>query len=78
MLAGEKAAVTPRGNPVTESATVAWNPLSSEVDTLTEVVPPMATFAAAPLVLMLKLGGGMVRVRETVFVTPPPVALTLG
>lgn len=40
-LAGENVAVTPFGNPVTESATVEVNPFSTAVDTLSCVVLPM-------------------------------------
>ena len=78
MLAGSKFAVTPFGSPLTDNATCDWNPFSAAVDTTIDVAPPRATVALVALGVSVKLGGGTtVKLTGCVFVTPPPVAVTV-
>jgi hypothetical protein len=78
MLAGENAAVTPLGNPVTDNATAALK-FCAAVVSVKLVWPPPATFALTVLDDNAIAGAGAVTVKlmATVFVTPPPVPLTV-
>jgi hypothetical protein len=77
MLAGAKLAVTPLGSPLTDNATAHWNPFSPAVDSLIGVEPPGATVALVALGVSVKLGTTTVRLSGWVFVSPPPVAVTV-
>jgi hypothetical protein len=78
ILGGAKLAVTPAGNPLADNATCDWNPFHTAVDSLIEAELPGATAALVALVVSEKLGGGKtVRLTACVFVTPPPVAVTV-
>ena len=78
MLGGAKLAVTPLGNPLTDNATCDWNPFNTAVDSLIVVEPPCATVALVALGVSVKLGGGTtVKLTGCVWVTPPPIAVTV-
>jgi hypothetical protein len=78
MLAGAKPAVTPAGNEFADNATCDWNLFNTAVDSLIEAEPPGATVALAALDASVKLGAGKtVRLTGCVFVTPPPIAVTV-
>ena len=78
ILAGVKFAVTPVGNPPTDKATADWNPFAPAVEILIVVVLPGRTVAVVAAVVSVKLGGKeTVSVMACVFVTPPPVAVTV-
>ena len=59
MLDGEKAAVTPLGNPVAENAMAELNPLATEVVKATVADAPRATLALAAPADRVKVGGGV-------------------
>jgi hypothetical protein len=78
ILVGAKLAVTPAGNEFADNATCDWNPFHTVVDSWIEAEPPGARVALAALGVRVKLGGGkIVRLTGCVFVTPPPVAVTV-
>ena len=77
MLARENVAVTPVGRPLTDNATAELNPFSVAVVSVTGMEPPPATVALVAPVVRVKLGATTVRPSGTVFVTPPPVAVTV-
>jgi hypothetical protein len=75
-LEGEKLAVTPEGNPLTENTTPEVNPFRPVTVSTTLAVNPCVRFADVAFCLSVKLGGGFTAsVRDTVLVTPPPVAV---
>jgi len=76
MLAGEKLAVTPLGNVLTDNATAEVKPFCPELVNVTEVVRPGTTLALVALSVKVNVGGGTtVSVKDWVLVTPPPVAV---
>lgn len=78
ILGGANLAVTPAGNPLADNATCDWNPFNTVVDSLIEAEPPGATVALVTLDVSVKVGAGKtVRLSGCVFVTPPPVAVTV-
>lgn len=78
MLEGAKLAVIPLGSPVRDKATADWNPFNPATDSLIAVEPPRSTVALVAFNVSVKLGGGnTVRLTGCVFVTPPPVAVTV-
>lgn len=78
MLAGAKFVVTPLGAPFTDNANADWNPFSTTVDSLIDIEPPRVTVALVALGVRVKLGGSKtVRLTGCVFVTPPPIAVTV-
>jgi hypothetical protein len=78
MLEGAKLAVTPLGSPVRDKTTADWNPFNPATDSLIGVEPPRAIVALVAFNVSVKLGGGnTVRLTGCVFVTPPPVAVTV-
>ena len=77
MLVGEKPAVTLFGRPLTDSVTAELNPLMVAVVSVILAGALTATLALVALDVSVKLGTTTVRLRGAVFVTPPPVAVTL-
>ena len=79
MLAGAKVAVTPFGRPLTEKATAEWKPFCAVVERVMDAALPAVTLALVALGDRVKVGGGLtVRLIVWVFVTPPPVAVTVS
>ncbi len=78
MLAGAKLAVTPFGNPLTDSVIAEVNPLTATVVTVIGIDPPRATITFVPPSVRLKLGTMTVRLSACVFVTPPPEPVTFS
>lgn len=79
ILVGENAAVTPFGNPLTDSATALLK-FCAAVVTVKLVRLPAARFALAVFEVSAIAGAGAVTVKlmATVFVTPPPVPVTVN
>jgi hypothetical protein len=77
MLVREKLAVTPLGSPLTDNATAELNPVPAVVVNVMGVEAPGATLALEALDASVKVGGNTVRLMVLVFVTPPPVAVTV-
>jgi hypothetical protein len=79
MLAGEKAAVTPLGNPVADNATPALK-FCAAIVSVTLVWPPAVKLALVVFDVRARAGAGAVTVKliATVFVTPPPVPVTVS
>jgi len=77
-VAGAKLAVIPFGNPLTDSAIAELNPLLAAVITLIGIDPPRATITFVPPRVRVKLGTVTVRLNACVFVTPPPLPVTVS
>jgi len=79
MLVGENAAVTPFGNPLTETATAELNPFVTLVVKVSDVEPPGAMLTLEALSVNVKLGTTTERLRDAVWVMLAPVPLiTIG
>jgi len=77
MLVGEKPAVTPFGRPLTDSATAESNPLTAAEVIVILADVPTATVALDALGVSVKPGVTTVKLRGAVWVTPPPVPVTV-
>jgi hypothetical protein len=76
MLEGEKLALTPAGNSLTEKATAASNPDTGTVVKVTSPEPEGVTFMLCALAARAKFGTSTMRV--AVSVRPPPVAVSVS
>jgi len=78
ILDGVKLAFVPDGSALAENTTCDWNPYNAAVDSLIETEPPAVTVPLVALRVSVKLGAGKtVKLTGCVFVTPPPVAVTV-
>lgn len=77
-LAGTKLAVTPLGNPLTDSVIAELKPLVAAVVTVIGIDPPRATVTFVVPSVRVKLGAITVRLNACFFVTPPPEPVTFS
>ena len=75
ILAGENAAVTFVGSPLTDNATAELNPLFPAAVSVIFAGLPIAALALAALDDSVKMGAVTVRPNGEVLVTPPPLAV---
>lgn len=77
MLDGEKVAVTPFGNPLTDSRIDDLKPLMPAVDTESGIEPPVVKTASVAPGVSEKLGVATVIASGWVSVIPPPTDFTV-
>jgi hypothetical protein len=76
--AGENVPVTPRGSPLTDSATADANPFAPATNTGSGSDPPRATITFAAPADTVNVGPITVSATAVVFVIPPPDPVTVN